>query len=85
MFELFRIYLPEIPKEMSNQILSFHISQSKIILLFRTDKEISDPIINESLYYSWTWDHFKITDSETVVNLSRNNLLYSIVRHPFER
>mgnify|MGYP001221158179 CR=1 FL=1 len=56
-----------------------------MILFFRTDKEISDPIYNESLHYNWTWDHFKINDTETVANLSRTNLLYSIVRHPFER
>merc|ERR1712095_154391 len=50
-----------------------------------TDKEISDPIYNESHHYTWTWNHFKVEDSEILTNLSRTTLLYSIVRHPFER
>ena len=57
-----------------------------LYLNFSTDKEISDPIYNESHHYTWTWNHFKIADSaEVVSNLSHSNLLYSIVRHPFER
>ena len=89
MFELFRIYLSGIPKEMYGNNLYLYLDTflfEIICLTFSTDKEISDPIYNESHHYTWTWNHFKIADSaEVLANLSQTNLLYSIVRHPFER
>ena len=50
-----------------------------------TALEISDPVYPESLHYSWAAEHFKPQSPEQIRNLSRSALLYSIVRHSFER
>ena len=45
--------------------------------------------VPNSLYansiYSWTTNHFAVESKEKIQQISKTSLLYSIVRHPYER